>query len=298
MSATTPGAVATSSTGGSGRRLIVTADDFGLSAAVNAAVIEAHTQGILTAASLMVAGAAANAAVALAHAQPSLAVGLHVVLVDGKPFLPPGDIPDLVGPDGLFRNDLAKVGAAIFFRPKVAAQVAAEVEAQFQAFGATGLKLDHVNAHKHYHLHPTVGRILLDAARRHGARAMRVPVEPADVIRAVTPEADLGLHRVTGPWAKLLRAKVRRAGLAAPDQVLGLAWTGAVTAERLRGALAHLPPGVTEIYLHPAVSDDVPGGAPGYRYREELAALLDPEVNALAARFPRGGFRDLPIVLE
>ncbi|ASG23771.1 hopanoid biosynthesis-associated protein HpnK [Nitrospirillum viridazoti] len=298
MSVSTPGAAATPSNGGSGRRLIVTADDFGLSAAVNAAVIDAHLNGILTAASLMVAGAAADAAVALAHAQPSLAVGLHVVLVDGKPFLPPERIPDLVGPGGLFRNDLAKVGASIFFRPKVAAQVAAEVEAQFQAFRATGLKLDHVNAHKHYHLHPTVGRILLDAARRHGARAMRVPVEPADVIRAVTPQADLGLHRVTGPWAKLLRAKVRRAGLAAPDQVLGLAWTGAVTVEKLRGALARLPPGITEIYLHPAVSDDVPGGAPGYRYRDELAALLDPEVNALAAAFPRGGFRDLPITLE
>ncbi|MDE1146982.1 MAG: hopanoid biosynthesis-associated protein HpnK [Azospirillaceae bacterium] len=220
------GAASSAPPGADGRRLIVTADDFGLSAAVNAAVVEAHTQGILTAASLMVAGEAAHAAAALAHGLPSLAVGLHVVLVDGKPFLPPDQIPDLVGPDGWFRNDLAKVGASIFFRPRVAAQVAVEVEAQFQAFRATGLKLDHVNAHKHYHLHPTVGRILLAAARRHGATAMRVPVEPASVIRAVDPDADLGLHHVTGPWAKLLRAKVRRAGLAAPDQVLGLAWTG------------------------------------------------------------------------
>lgn len=276
-----------------GRRLIVTADDFGLSDAVNEAVISGHRDGILTAASLMVAADAAQDAARLAHATPSLAVGLHVVLVDGKPLLPPSRIPDLVGPDGRFRNDLAAVGASIFFRPSVARQVAQEVEAQFQAFLATGLAFDHVNAHKHYHLHPTVGRILLDAARRHQVGAMRVPVEPAALIRAVDPAADLALHRVTGPWAKLLRAKVRRAGLAAPDQVVGLAWTGGVTADRLAGALRLLPPGVTEIYLHPATSDTVPDGAPGYRYRDEWRALLDPAVLEAAAPYRRGGFRDL-----
>jgi chitin disaccharide deacetylase len=121
------------------KQLIITADDYGAAPEVNEAVERAHQDGVLTAASLMVSGAAAADAVARARSLPGLRVGLHLVLVDGRPILPAKSVPDLVDARGNFRNDMARAGAAMFFRSKVKAQAAAEIEAQFQAFAATGL---------------------------------------------------------------------------------------------------------------------------------------------------------------
>src|SRR5581483_6196132 len=145
------------------RNLIITADDFGAAPEVNEAVERAHRDGVLSAASLMVSGRAAADAVARARTMPNLKVGLHLVLVEGRPVLPASAVPDLVGPQGFFRTDMARAGAAMFFRPKVKAQLAREIEAQFAAFEATGLKLDHVNAHKHFHLHPTIAGLMIAA---------------------------------------------------------------------------------------------------------------------------------------
>ncbi len=263
------------------RRLIVTADDFGASCEVNAAVEQAHCDGILTAASLMVAGDAADDAVERARRLPALGVGLHLVLVEGRPQLPPEQIPALVGSDGLFRTDMVRTALTIFASPAARRQLAAEIEAQFAAFVATGLTLDHVNAHKHFHLHPTIASAILHAGKRHGLRAMRAPIEPPGVIAALE-----GTRQHTGIehlWARVLRRRLRRHGLTVPDQVFGLAWSGALTAERLLGLLGNLPPGLTEIYAHPALGP-YPGSAPGYRYGEELAALIDPLAKATINR--------------
>jgi len=144
------------------KRLIVTADDFGLSEAVNEAVERGHRDGILIAASLMVAGPAAADAVRRAKAMPSLRVGLHLVVIEGPAVLPPAAIPALVDASGQFPADQFRLGVDYFFRPRIRRQLAAEIGAQFEAFAATGLTLDHANAHKHMHLHPTVGRLLID----------------------------------------------------------------------------------------------------------------------------------------
>ena len=160
------------------RRLIVTVDDFGLAIPVNEAVERGHREGIVTAASLMVAEAAADDAVARARANPTLAVGLHVVVVAGRPVLPPERIPDLVGSDGLFSNELARAGVRYFFRRSAQRQLEAEIRAQFDAFRATGLALDHVNAQCHYHLHPTVLGLILKVSRDYGRPPMRVPESP------------------------------------------------------------------------------------------------------------------------
>lgn len=276
------------------KRLVVTADDFGLSAEVNEAVERAHREGILTAASLMVAGPAAADAVARARRLPSLRVGLHLVLVEGRPALPPEHLPDLVGPDGAFRADMAALGATIFFKPAARRQVRAEIAAQFRAYQATGLPLDHVNAHKHYHLHPTIASALLAIGPDFGMRALRVPVEPATVLARVEPGRRSLESRVAAPFARLLARRVRGAGIRVPDQVLGLAWSGAMTAERVAGLLQHLPPGLTELYTHPATVDTFPGHAPGYRYRAELAALTAPATLAAARSGPiaLGGYSD------
>lgn len=259
------------------RRLVVTADDFGLSREVNEAVEIAHRDGILSAASLMVAEPWAADAVARARRLPGLAVGLHLTLVEGRAVLPRAEIPDLIGPDGRLRTDLARYGASIFVSPSVKRQVAAEIRAQFEAFRGTGLALDHVNAHKHYHLHPTIASLVIATGRQYGMRALRVPVEPAEVLTRVEPVRRGVEARVAGPYAKLLRGRARAAGLAVADQVFGLAWSGAMTAPRVAGLLRTLPPGRTEIYAHPAVSGGFDGAADGYRYADELAALTSPE---------------------
>lgn len=271
----------------------MTADDFGAAAQVNDAVERAHRNGILSAASLMVSGAAAADAVARARALPSLRVGLHLVLVEGKPVLPAGAVPDLVDASGHFRTDMARAGAAMFFLPKVRRQLAAEIEAQFAAFAATGLTLDHVNAHKHFHLHPTIAGEIVRVARSHRVKGARVPLEPQAVLGQIENQKASGVVALTAPFARILRARFRRAGITAPDAVFGLAWSGAMTAERLAGLIAHLPDGLSEIYMHPATGP-YPGSAPGYQYEGELAALTDPRMPGLLAAggIKTGGFRD------
>jgi hopanoid biosynthesis associated protein HpnK len=274
----------------SGRFLVVTADDFGLSREVNEAVEIAHRNGILSAASLMVAEPWCADAVERARRLPRLAVGLHLTLVEGRAVLPPSLIPGLIGPDGKLRTDLARYGAEIFFRPAVKRQVAAEIRAQFEAFRRTGLPLDHVNAHKHYHLHPTIAGLVIAIGREFGMRALRVPVERTATLGQVEP-VSRGLEaRVAGPYAKLLRARARRAGLTVADQVFGLAWSGAMTCDRVAGLLRHLPPGRTEIYAHPATSGGFDRAAAGYRYAEEFAALIEPEVIDAARPMRRSGY--------
>lgn len=255
--------------------LIVTADDFGRAREVNDAVEVAHRCGILTAASLMVGAPAASHAVAIARRVPSLHVGLHLVLVDGVPVLPPAAVPDLVDRQGRFLDDMTRVGVSIFFRPAVRRQLAAEIEAQFRAFAATGLALDHVNAHKHFYVHPTIGRMVIEIGARFGLRGMRVPSEP----HALLAQIDASAARpdpMLRPYAALLRRRVRRAGLVAPDRLFGVAWSGAMTGDRVAGLLRRLPSGCTEIYAHPATSDRFDGAEPGYAYAAELEALTSP----------------------
>jgi hopanoid biosynthesis associated protein HpnK len=278
------------------RQLIVTADDFGAAIQVNDAIMRAHQDGVLTAASLMVSGTAALDAVRRARETPSLRVGLHLVLVDGKPILPVAAVPDLVDAEGNFRNDMARAGAAMFFRKDVRRQLAMEIEAQFEAFAATGLMLDHVNSHKHFHLHPTIASLLVEIGKAHGVKGARVPLEPQAVLGKIETRRASGVVALTAPFAKALRSRFRRAGIAAPDQVFGLAWSGAMTTARLKGLIENLPDGLSEIYLHPATGS-YPGSAPGYGYVAELEALTDPGMPELiAARDIRvGGFGDFPV---
>ena len=143
------------------RRLIVNADDFGLSASVNAAVLRAHRNGILTTASVMVNEPGFEEAVQLAKENPQLGVGLHLTFLMGHASLPPEKIPGLVNGRGEFSNSPTGVGLRYFFQRRLREQLRAEIHAQFEKFHATGLKLDHVNGHLHLHLHPTIFEILM-----------------------------------------------------------------------------------------------------------------------------------------
>jgi hopanoid biosynthesis associated protein HpnK len=219
---------------------------------------------------------------------------LHLVLVEGRPVLPPQRLPDLIDETGHFRKDMVRLGFEIFARPSVRRQIAAEIEAQFEAYRATGLALDHVNAHKHFHLHPTVANQIITIGRRYGLRGLRVPLEPHYVLSEIEPSVRQKRAYLTTPWAAVLGRRARRAGLQVPDSVFGLAWSGAMTESRLCSLLRHLSDGRTEIYMHPAASGDFAGHTSGYRYTDEFAALTAPSVVAIARRrdVVLGGYSD------
>ena len=261
------------------KQLIVTCDDFGVDVAVNEAVEQAFTNGILTSASLMMGGEAVHDAIERARRLKGLGVGLHITLADGRPVLSPSAVPALVDRNGRFRDGLVGVGFNWFFNPMARAQLVREVSAQFQAFVSTGLVLDHVNVHKHLHLHPTVAAAVIRVGRRYGALAIRVPDEPRAVLQTSEPGLDIPKSRL-GPVLWLLRRRARRARLIQNDAVFGLAWSGDMTEGRLLGLIPNLPEGLNELYSHPATKDaaQMRHAVPTYKYREELKALLSPKV--------------------
>jgi hopanoid biosynthesis associated protein HpnK len=262
--------------------LIICADDFGLDPAVNEAVEEAYRHGILTTASLMVGAPAAEDAVARARRLPDFRVGLHLVLVDGFPVLPRAEIGSLVRADGKLDPNMTRAGLRFFFLPRARRQLATEIRAQFEAFRATGLRLEHVNAHKHMHVHPTVARLIVEIGREYGMTAVRVPSEPVAALRAAFPQ-----EHYAAPfyqlWIERLRRRLRGARLFVNDHLFGLAWSGNFDEGRFLGLIPHLPDGVSEIYLHPATerSPALAAAMPGYRQEQELAALLSPPVKNL-----------------
>lgn len=271
------------------KQLIVTADDFGLAPAVNEAVEQAHRRGILSAASLMVTAPAAADAVDRARRLPSLGVGLHLVLVDGRPALPPDEIPDLVGADGRFPTDVTSAGIRIFCRPRARVQLEREIRAQLELFRKTGLTLDHVNSHHHFHIHPTIAATLVRLAPQYGIKAIRVPTErPMESWRAA---GDRLFRRLFAwatqvPWTRSLRRQLDHAGIRANDCVLGLSDTGDMRADRVARYLANLPEGVSELYVHAAVERwNGPEAWPqNYACRGEFEALIDANVLATLRR--------------
>ncbi len=267
------------------RRLIVSADDFGLSPGVNAGIIRAHREGVLTDASLMVNGAAVDEAVELARATPTLSVGLHLVLVQGHATLPPSAIPGLVDSAGMFRTNPVTVGFRYFFAPGIRAQLEREMCAQLEKYLRTGLPLSHVDGHLNIHVHPTVLGILVRVAARYGIRAVRLPREPLRIslgldrrerVRKVSES--LTFRRLTAFAAPRLDAH----GIRYPDQMFGLHQSGHMTEPYLLGVIASLAPGVTEVYSHASLPDSEARRwrPPDYECEGELAALTSPQVRA------------------
>jgi hopanoid biosynthesis associated protein HpnK len=280
------------------KTLIVTADDFGLSLPVNEAVEEASKRGILTAASLMVGAPAWEDAVRRARDLPMLGVGLHLTLVNGRPVLPPERIPGLIGADGRFFNDPARFGFQLFFSPELRRQAKDELAAQFARFGETGLTLDHVNGHQHFHMHPVVAEAIAELAPAFGHPPVRIPVEPFKASYAATGDrrlSRLAAYLCNVGLTRSMRRRLAAAGLAQNDHVFGLNDTGAMVEAKVLSYLDHVPDGVTEIYCHPATrrwqgADNLPES---YRATDELAALVSPAVIAKVERLRlmRASFR-------
>jgi hopanoid biosynthesis associated protein HpnK len=237
------------------RRLIVNADDFGMSEAVNEAIIRAHRDGVLTSASLMVTGAAAAQAVRLAKEHPGLAVGLHLVAVMGRSVLPPSEIPTLVDEAQNFSNNPTAAGLKYFFSPQARREIRREIAAQFASFHETGLKLSHIDGHLHLHVHPVIFNEALKQAVRYGARRMRVPEEERDLALGFdrSNRAQKTFFTIQfGGLARYMKSKLRQQGFAVPERVYGNLQSGRMNESYFLYMLDNLRAVTSEIYFHPA----------------------------------------------
>ena len=271
------------------KKLIITADDFGLCREVNEAVIQAHTQGILTCASLMVGEEAADEAASLSQQHPTLKVGLHLTLVEGYSVLPREKIPDLVDGNQKFSNKIVLSGIRYFFSRKIQKQIEAETRAQIEKFLAAGLKMDHLNSHNHLHIHPTILKIVVALAKEYKIPAIRLPFQRAYVTC---------YYMLMAPWVWRTRRVLDRAGIRHNDATFGLLETGRMTLEAWKNIIPKLNGGLTEIYCHPATRTTgvLKETMPDYRHREELEALLNPAIkkNLEQAGVERVSFGDIP----
>jgi chitin disaccharide deacetylase len=245
----------------------------------------------------MMGAPATDDAVRRAREMPSLRVGLHLVLADGSAVLAPPLIPDIADASGRMDGRMFARGVSFFARPAVRRQLEAEIRAQFAAFARTGLTLDHVNVHKHFHLHPTILSTLLRVGREFGALAVRVPHEPVWFgLQAGGPGA-AATAALLAPWVAFMKRRLRAAGATHNDRVFGIAASGAMDEARMLEVAARLPAGITEIYLHPATASGsaIAPSMHGYRHAAELAALLSPRVRAAisASGIALGSYADI-----
>ena len=273
-------------------RLIVNADDFGLTSGVNRAIVELHHAGVLTSATLMARARATEEAIEMARATPTLGVGCHVVLVDGKPVLPAREIPYLADPVGerfkptlgsfvveLCRSGLGLTGSRYFGR-HLTRDIEAEAYAQMALLQERGVALDHVDTHKHTHMFPAVLRPVLRAARRAGIGRVRNPFEPAWSRRATRGASWVRRAEVAvlARMERAFRRIVAEEGFVTTDGALGVLATGSLDAGTVRALLGAMPEGMWELVAHPGYND-----ADLARARTRLLASRAVEQEALRA---------------
>lgn len=256
------------------RRVILNADDFGLSTSINQAVVKAHREGVLTSASLMVNGDAFDEAVLLARANPNLGIGLHLTLVMGRATLSREQLPDLVDSDGHFSSNPVAAGVNAFFNRRIQPQLEAEISAQIAKFNSTGLTMDHLNGHLNFHLHPGIFDILMKNQSQ-----WQIPA-----IRATNDRFWINAKLAQGRWFyrsshtlifKLLSqraySRLRRHNIRHTKTVFGLLQNDHLNEDYLLKLLPVLPRGPVEVYSHPNMD----------LHRHELDALLSQRVKAL-----------------
>ena len=242
------------------RRLIVNADDFGLTPGVNRAIVEAHAQGMVTSATLMANAAGFEDAVRLAKSCPELSVGCHVVLVDGTPVSSPSQIPTLTGGAdcGRFERRLSSFAMRAVGGSLNPAEVETEVAAQIRKLQAGGIQPSHVDTHKHSHVFHQVLRPVLRAAKACGVRAIRNPFGRV-AFSAVLGRPKLwkryGELMLLNPLARNFLRSVQGEGMRTPDGSVGIAATGALDERLFRQILETLPDGTWEFVSHPGYND-------------------------------------------
>lgn len=259
-------------------QIILNADDFGRSTRINLAVIKAHREGVLTSASLVVAGEAAKEAIALAQESPSLAVGLHLTVTEGRSVLPPSQIPHLVDARGRFLSNAAWAGLRYALSRTLQRELVQEVTAQFERFAATGLPLSHVDGHHHMHVHPSLFTAVLSLAEQFGAHGVRLPRDDF-WLSARHSRRQLGTKVA---WALVFAAlcrwclrALRGHRLKVTHRTYGLLQSGHMEEAYVVKVLRELSVPTAELYFHPVIGPDSEPLGPN---PDDLAALLSPAV--------------------
>jgi hopanoid biosynthesis associated protein HpnK len=271
------------------RYLVINADDFGISQSVNEAIIQAHQKGCLTSTSLMITAEAAGEAIKLAKANPSLNVGLHLVLGGGKSYLQHSEIPHLVDKGQNFSSWTTWASLNYQFNPKVKAELEAEIRAQLEAFAQSGLIMTHLDSHYHHHINPTVMGIILKLAQEFSIPTIRLPYEEIDINLQVEPSGRLQ-KTIGGKIFSMLRHSQQKhlqaLGIPYLDRVYGLLQTGKITEQYLLSLLPLMQGNLVELYLHP----DLLG-----RGSFELEALVSEKVKEaiVKAGFQLVGFNEV-----
>lgn len=242
------------------KRLIVNADDLGLTAGVNRAILEAHQRGIVTSATLMANGLAFEEALTVVAQAPKLAIGCHVDLIQLRPVSPLEQVPTLVAGEH-FRPGFARFASGAMRGRINVAEIAAEATAQMRTLQASGVRVSHFDTHKHTHVFPPVLKGLLRAANECGVRAVRNPFEP---------ESSVPFRRVMARWGLLsrwaavqslrtlasdFRRSVEKAGLLTTNGTVGIALTGHMGQQSLCEILGRIPDGTWELVTHPGYAE-------------------------------------------
>ena len=272
------------------RRLVVNADDLGLTAGVNDGIFDAHQHGILTSASLMANAPATADAIRRARSHPSLGLGAHLTLVDGAAILPPGRVPTLVEDDGRFRRSWKPFIVACLQKRVSLVDVERELTAQIQRLAGAGVRLTHLDAHKHVHAYPPIFAIVARLAARFGIPVVRVPYERASQRTVLgdgrdrwTTRRQALLNAAMWPWARRNSRTAASLGLRTPH-FIGRIHTGVFDQARLHALVRAIRPGVTELMVHPGYVDDALIGTSTRLLesrKQELDLLCRPDTHAL-----------------
>jgi len=271
---------------------VVNADDFGFTSGVNRAIVKAHTDGIVTSATLMANGPAFREVKELAKQFPKLSIGCHVVLIDGEPVLPPARVPSLTQA-GRFRDDLKTFAARALTGRLNTTEIGAEATAQIRRVQAAGVRVSHLDTHKHTHIFPQVLRPLLLAAAECGVRAVRNPFGPrlplrlSELLKRPKLWTRWAEMRVLATFAGNFRKAVQREGLFTPDGTLGIEVTGTLNEALFAAIATRIPEGTWEFVCHPGYNDTDLQSAKT-RLREsrevELDVLTSPNAREILAR--------------
>jgi hopanoid biosynthesis associated protein HpnK len=270
------------------RRLIVNADDFGLTAGVNRGIVQSHQNGIVTSTTLMACSQRFTEAATLAKDLPRLSVGCHVVLVDGTPTADPAQIPTLLGPGtpAQFRVSLMNFAVTAASGRLDEAQVETEITAQIQKLQSKGVAVSHLDSHKHAHMFPVVLRGMLRAAKICGVKAIRNPFEPLVFAKFARWKRQFQL-RMMSNFRKNFRRALESAEIATPDGCIGVAATGGLNQETFGQLIEGLPEGTWEFVSHPGYNDQELDTI-ATRLREsrekEMAVLTSPATKELLLR--------------
>ena len=240
-------------------RLIVNADDFGLAPGVNRAILELHAAEVLTSATIMAQAPSTEEAVKMALAMPTLGVGCHIVLVDGTPVSDTRDISSLIDrATGVFYPSLGNFLKRLFTARIRSADIEAEAAAQIALLQSFGLRLTHVDTHKHMHMFPWILRPVLRAAKAAGIHAIRNPFEPIWSLNATTdaPEARRAAVILLRRFESRFRRIVAEEGFKTTDGAVGVLATGSVNIATVNALITAIPEGTFELVCHPGYRDE------------------------------------------